>query len=58
MNGLALIIVILLGIWVASVQVEVRNIKPFWAYFWCIVIGPLWGWIAIALTCSRKSPNQ
>ncbi len=54
MNGFALIIVIVLGIWVASVQVKVRNIQPFWAYFWCIILGPLWGWIVIAIGCSRK----
>ena len=47
-----------IALWVASVQVKVREIKPGWGYFWCIMLGPLWGWIVIALACKRKAiPN-
>ena len=49
----AWIIYIAVALWVASVQVKVRQIGG-WAYFWCLLLGPLWGWIAIALTCKRR----
>jgi len=53
----AWIIYFAIALWVASVQVKVRKIQPGWGYFWCLLLGPLWGWIAIAASCSRKVPK-
>jgi len=53
-----LLVYILISIWVASVQVKVRTIKPFLAYFWCIFLAPLLGWVLIAIAYPRKINNQ
>ena len=57
-NFIVWIIVIALSLWVAANQAKIRNIHIGWAVFWCLILGPLWGWIAIALTCKRKVPRH
>jgi len=42
-----------LALWVASVQTKKRKING-WAYVWCLLLGPLWGWIVIAIACNRR----
>ena len=47
------VIYLAIGYWVAITQTQTRGIKIVWSMLICIIIGPLWGWIAIALTHSR-----
>ena len=49
------ILLFAIALWVASVQAKVREIKLGWAIFWCFLLGPFWGWVAIALACKRKA---
>jgi len=48
------IIYLALALWVADTQAKKRQIKYGWSIFWCLILGPLWGWVVIAATCSRK----
>lgn len=48
------IIRIILALWVGSVQTKAREVKAGWAFIICLILGPLWGWVAIALTCKRR----